>query len=115
MYTNIRTKNRLSAFLHNPTTLTAYQHLNLNPTAITEALSLVMLNNRMRFDNIIFEQQKGIAMGMSQAPTIANLYVSIFEEQYLPPVTHAISPSSGDSLTTASGSGSRTPTQRLMN
>ncbi len=41
----------------------------------------------MRFDNIIVEQQKGIAMGMSPAPTIANLYVSIFEEQYLPPCT----------------------------
>jgi hypothetical protein len=54
MYTNIGTEDcidRLSAFLHNPTTLIAYQHLNLNPTTITEALSLVMLNNRMRFDN----------------------------------------------------------------
>ncbi len=88
MYTNIGTEdciNRLSAFLYNPTTLTSYPHLN--PTAITEALSLVMLNNRMRFDSIIVEQQKGIAMGMSPAPTIANLYVSIFEEQYLPPGT----------------------------
>jgi hypothetical protein len=90
MYTNIKTEdciNQLSAFLHNPTTLTTYQHLNLNPTAITEALSLVMLNNRMRFDSIIVEQQKGIVMGMSPAPTIANLYISIFKEQYLPPGT----------------------------
>ena len=73
--------NRLLEFLLDRTTLAAYPYLT--PIATTEALSLVMLNNRMRFNNIVVKQHKGIAMGMSPAPTIANLYVSIFEEQHL--------------------------------
>ena len=80
-YTNIGTEDCmdcLSEFLLNPTTLTAYPYLT--PTAITEALSLVMLNNRMQFDNIVAKQHKGIAMGMSPALTIAYFYVSIFKE-----------------------------------
>ena len=57
MYTNIETKdciNRISEFLLNPTTLAAYPYLN--PPITLEALSLVMLNNRMRFNDIIPEQ-----------------------------------------------------------
>jgi hypothetical protein len=86
MYTNIDTEdciNRLSEFLLDPTTLAAYPYLT--PIATTEALSLVMLNNRMRFNNIVVEQHKGIAMGMSPAPTIANLYVSLFEAGHISP------------------------------
>ena len=79
MYSNIETEdciNRLSEYLLDPIT---------PPPAITEALSLVMLNNRMRFNNIVVKQHKGIAMGVSPASTIANLYVSIFEKQHLLP------------------------------
>ena len=84
MYTNIETKdciNRISEFLLDPTTLAEYPYLN--PPTIMEALSLVMLNNCMQFNDIVVEQHKGIAMGMSPAPTIANLYVSIFENLHL--------------------------------
>jgi hypothetical protein len=42
-----------------------------------------MLNNRMRFGDIIVKQISGIAMGMSPAPTIANLYVAIYEELHV--------------------------------
>jgi hypothetical protein len=86
MYTNIETEdciNRLSEYLLDPITLKAYPYLT--PPAIKEALSLVMLNNRMRFNNFVVKQHKGIAMGMSPAPTIANLYMSIFEKQHLLP------------------------------
>jgi len=47
--------------------------------AIISAMKLVMLNNRFRFGDLIFHQIRGIAMGMSPAPTIANLYVAIYE------------------------------------
>ena len=47
--------------------------------AIIDAMKLVMLNNRFRFGDLIFHQIRGIAMGMSPAPTIANLYVAIYE------------------------------------
>ena len=45
--------------------------------------SLVINNNRMRFGEIIVKERKDIAMGMSQAPTIAKLYVSIFEAKQI--------------------------------
>jgi hypothetical protein len=73
-----------------------------------------MLNNRMRFNNIVVKQHKGIAMGMSPAPTIANLYMSIFEKQHLLPGNLSHFPSSDGSLTTALEFGSQTPTQQRM-
>ena len=84
MYTNIGMEdciNQLSAYHLDPSTLTTYPHLN--PTAITKVISLVMNNNQMRFGEIIVKQHKGIAMGMSLAPKVANLYVSIFEAQHI--------------------------------
>ena len=53
--------------------------------ALIEALTLVMLNNRMRFGDIIVKQLSGIAMGMSPAPTIANLFVAIYETTHVIP------------------------------
>ncbi len=45
--------------------------------AIVEAMELVMKNNPMQFGDLIYHQIRGVAMGMSPAPTIANLYVSV--------------------------------------
>jgi len=84
MYTNINTEDcisRLSSFLLDPQTKITYPHLC--PQALVEALTLVMNNNRMRFGELIVEQHKGIAMGMSPAPTIVNLYVAIFEAAHV--------------------------------
>ena len=47
--------------------------------AIIDAMKIVTYNNRMRFGDLIFHQIRGVAMGMSPAPTIANLYVAIYE------------------------------------
>ncbi len=41
--------------------------------AIVDAMEIVMKNNRMRFGNLIYHQICIVAMGMSPAPTIANL------------------------------------------
>lgn len=84
MYTNIDTNDcikRLTDYLMIPQTTTTYPHLS--PRAVVEALSIVMKNNRMKFGELIVHQHKGIAMGMSPAPTIANLYVAIFENEYI--------------------------------
>lgn len=93
MYTNIDTEcclSRLSTYLHSPTTLATYPHIS--PSTLMEALTIVMNNNRMRFGDIIAKQHKGIAMGMSPAPTIANLFVAIFEQEHIisnpPPHLH---------------------------
>ena len=75
MYTNIDINDcieRISTYL--ATILDKY-----DLTAIVEALEIVMRNNRMKFGDLIFHQIRGVAMGMSPAPTIANLYVAIFE------------------------------------
>ena len=84
MYTNINTEEclqRLEAFISNPTTMTRYPHLS--PRALTEALHIVMHNNRMKFGNLFVRQHKGIAMGMAPAPSIANLFVAIYEEAHI--------------------------------
>jgi hypothetical protein len=44
--------------------------------AVKEAMEIVMHNNWMRFGDLIFRRICGVAMGMSPAPTIANLYVA---------------------------------------
>ena len=80
MYVNIPTEDcisELSSYLRDIQTFTRFKHYN--PTALIEALTIVMRNNRMRFGDIIVRQLSGIAMGMSPAPTIANLYVAIHE------------------------------------
>ena len=85
MYTNIDTEEcllRLQAFLEDPMTLERYPHLH--PQALIEALHIVMHNNRMKFGDLLVHQHKGIAMGMAPAPSIANLFVAIYEETHIP-------------------------------
>jgi hypothetical protein len=87
MYTNINPEDsiaRISKYLHQEETRRRFSHKN--PEAIVDDMSLVMRNNRMHFGNIIVHQTKGIAMGMSLAPTIANLFVAIFEAKHIAPL-----------------------------
>jgi hypothetical protein len=80
MYTNIDTEDcidALSDFLLSKIQTAKFTHYS--PRALIEAIKIVMRNNRMRFGDIIVKQLRGIAMGMSPAPSIANLYVAIHE------------------------------------
>jgi hypothetical protein len=54
--------------------------------AVKEAMEIVMRNNRMRFGDLILRQICGVAMGMSPAPTIPNLYVAIYERNHIIPL-----------------------------
>lgn len=84
MYTNINTEEclqRLQHYLKDPATLEKYPHLY--PDALIEALHIVMHNNRMKFGNLFVHQHKGIAMGMAPAPSIANLFVAIYEQTHI--------------------------------
>jgi hypothetical protein len=49
-------------------------------------MEIVMRNNRMRFGDLIFRQIRGVAIGMSPAPTIPNLYVAIYEHDHIIPL-----------------------------
>ena len=82
MYPSIETEaclERLAAYLRRPETQVKFTHYH--PDALIEALWLVMRNNRFKFGDVLVKQIKGIAMGMSPAPPISNLYVAIHEEE----------------------------------
>jgi hypothetical protein len=79
MYPSIDTTDCLaclSEYLSDSEVPTMYR---FSSAALLEAFELMMFNNCMRFGNIIVKQISRIAMGMSPAPTIANLYVAIYE------------------------------------
>jgi hypothetical protein len=87
MYTNIDTEDcitRIKEYLFQPAT--HYWFAPKNPRVIIKAMSLVMRNNRMCFGDLVVHQIKGIAMGMSPAPTITNLFVAIFEAEQIVPI-----------------------------
>ena len=82
MYPSIETEaclERLAAYLRRPERQVKFTHYH--PDALIEALGLVMRNNRFKFGDVLVKQIKGIAMGMSPAPPISNLYVAIHEEE----------------------------------
>ena len=82
MYTNIDIDDsieRISTFLAN----TWNKH---KCKAVKSAMEIVMKNNRMRFGDLIYHQIRGVAMGMSPTPTIANLYVAIYELEFIIPL-----------------------------
>ena len=87
MYTNIDTENcigRLSEYLLKSDTQKRFPHYPAK--ALVEAIEIVMRNNRMRFGDLIAKQIRGIAMGMSPAPPIANIYVALHEEEEILPL-----------------------------
>ena len=54
--------------------------------ATEEAMNIVMQNNPMQFGDLIFRQTHGVAMGMAPAPTIAKLFVAIYENDDIIPL-----------------------------
>ena len=44
-----------------------------------------MHNNRLRFGDVLVKQISGIAMGMSPAPPLANLFMAIYEAKHVLP------------------------------
>jgi hypothetical protein len=86
MYTNIDKEEciaRIEQYLWQPAAHFRFHHKH--PRAIIAAMALVMRNNRMRFGDLVIHQIKGIAMGMSPAPTIANLFLAIYEAEHIVP------------------------------
>jgi hypothetical protein len=54
--------------------------------AIVNVMEIFMKNNRMQFGNLIYHQIRRVAMGMSPAHTIANLYVAIYKTAHIIPL-----------------------------
>jgi hypothetical protein len=53
------------------------QQYRINTKALLEAIEWIMYSNHMHFSNVLVKQISGIAMGMSPAPTLANLFVAV--------------------------------------
>jgi hypothetical protein len=68
-------------FLLSPEISSCY---GIKPTAFLEVIELVMYNNCMHFGDVFIKQVSGLAMGMSPAPTLANFFVAIYKEDYVP-------------------------------
>jgi hypothetical protein len=90
MYPNINTAQCIARISEYLSSLEISSKYGFSPKALLKALTLVMLNNRMKFRDIILKQLSRIAMGMLPAPTITNLFVAIYENtlvlQYTPRV-----------------------------
>ncbi len=54
--------------------------------AVEEAMNIVMQSNHIQFGDLIFCRTCGVAMGMSPTPTIANLYIAIYEHDHIIPL-----------------------------
>ena len=81
LYTNI-------CLLHALTVISQFISRNFESNEISskgfhEILKLIFQNNIFSFNNKFYRQIKGIAMGAKCAPMIANLYLSIMEENFL--------------------------------
>ncbi len=85
MYTNIKIDNCLEQI---STFLLMIWH-NVKCSAIINAMEIIMKNNRMKFGNLIFDQICRVAMGMSPAPTIGNLYIAIYKSTYILPLINS--------------------------
>jgi hypothetical protein len=90
MYPSINTAqclDRLSGFLLPPDISRQY---GIKPKVLLEAIESIMYNNYMCFGNVLVKQISGIAMGMSPAPTLANLFVAIYEDKHILPFTPTV-------------------------
>ena len=56
---------------------------DVSSTAFHEILKLIFENNVFSFNKKFYRQKKGVAMGAKCAPSIANLYLAILEENFL--------------------------------
>ena len=83
LYTNIPTNEGLDAVkltLNEPMNKNA---LKASPIVILELLKLILTCNNFEFNGKHFLQIKGCAMGTICAPSYANIFMGIFEEQYI--------------------------------
>ncbi len=74
--------SRLLEYLSSPEISNRY---GFSSKVLLKALTLVMHNKCMWFGDIIVKQLSGIAIGMSPAPTIANLFVAIYKTTHVLP------------------------------
>ena len=83
-YTDIDTLyciKRISTYLEIENTQARLPHYHYE--ALTTVFTLVTKNNIMSFEDTFIQHLTGIAMGISPVPSIANLYVTIYESEHI--------------------------------
>ena len=82
LYTNIPHDEFETAIMHY---LSTSKHNNEIPPAeeIIKSMKFILKNNTFTFENQIYKQESGTAMGTPMAPTISNLFMGWLEERLL--------------------------------
>ncbi|XP_078540042.1 uncharacterized protein LOC144825001 [Lissotriton helveticus] len=58
-------------------------NIDCNMSFILDCLQIILDNNIFEFAGQLYKQIRGVSMGASCAPTIANIYVALFEEKFI--------------------------------
>ena len=81
LYTNIKLTHALTVICEYITR--KFKSAEISSLGIYEILKLIFENNIFCYKNKYYKQISGIAMGAKCAPSIANLYIAILEENFL--------------------------------
>jgi len=77
LYTNIPIDGAISAV---KTMFTRFKDTRRPDSVIINLLKIILYNNDFSFNNENYLQKKGVAMGQRFAPSVANLYLTLWEE-----------------------------------
>ena len=80
LYTNIPQDKGTSACLE---AVAASQTSDLPPDILQKLFDVILKCNILLFENSIYAQTQGTAMGMKMAPSYANLFMDMFEQSFL--------------------------------
>ena len=79
LYTNIPIESAITSIR---TFFNRYPDNTRSDSVILTMIDKILSNNDFYFNDNLFLQTKGIAMGQPFAPSVANLYVALFEENF---------------------------------
>jgi len=77
LYTNIPIEGAITAIT---TMFNRYKDNRRPDSVIINLLKIILYNNDFTFNNVNYIQKKGVAMGQRFAPSVANIYLTLWEE-----------------------------------
>ncbi len=81
LYTNITLSHALLVITEYVSKKLHSKHINIY--AFHALLEIVLFNNYFTFNNSVYRQTTGIAMGTICGPSVANIYIHILEEKFI--------------------------------
>lgn len=83
LYTNIPVNETIEIILDAIFTNDVVLHHDLSRDQLKKLLNLALCDSYFKFNNAIYKQKDGLAMGSSLSPIIANIFLNHFEEMHL--------------------------------